>query len=151
MGAYGCIRMHIECIRMHTDISVYIEIYIDIYIYTYADGLSLITPSHPQGASERSFFDKSASGGFASVCMYIFIYINIYWLIYIYIYISNMHPYASVCIRMPPYALFTPPNANIQHTRSPKKSKNQKIDEFDFSIMRSGAQNRSEFNPMVPL
>ena len=46
---------------------------------------SIITPSHPQGASERSFFDKSASGGFASespsayvymyICMYIFIYI----------------------------------------------------------------------------
>ena len=50
------------------------NIYIHIYICTYADGLSLITPSHPQGASERSFFDKSASGGFASE-EYIYVYI----------------------------------------------------------------------------
>ena len=81
--------------------------------------------SHPRilrGASERSFFDKSASGGFASedvymyICMYIFLYIDIY---------------------------------NIQYTLSPKKSKNQKHDEFNFSIMRSGAQNRFKSNPLT--
>ena len=37
----------------------------------------------------------------------------------------RMHSYASVCTHMPPYALFTLPNANIQHTLSPKKSKSQ--------------------------
>ena len=66
-------------------------------------------------------------------------------------YAFNMHPYASVCTHMPPYALFTPPNANIQHTLSPKKSKNQKIDEFYFSIMRSGAQNRCKSNPLYQI
>ena len=98
MEAYGCIRMHTDAYWMHTDaygyINIYINRYIRIYIYTYADGLSLITPSHPQGASERSSFDKSASGGFASevyilICIYIkiYIYIYIYILIYIYIHI----------------------------------------------------------------
>ena len=58
----------------------------------------------------------------------------------------RMHPYASICTRMHPYALFTLPNANIQHTLSPKKSKSQKHFEFYFSIMPSGAHNQSEFN-----
>ena len=67
MEAYGCIRMYTDAYGCILDaygyINIYINIYIHIYIYTYADGLSLITPSHPQGASERSFFDKSASRG----------------------------------------------------------------------------------------
>ena len=33
-----------------------------IYIYTYADVLSLITPSHPQVASERSFLTNQPQG-----------------------------------------------------------------------------------------
>ena len=45
------------------------DTYIHIYIYTYAVGLSLITSSQPQGASERSFFDKSALGGYVYIGM----------------------------------------------------------------------------------
>ena len=63
--------------------------------------------------------------------------------------------YASVCIQyafvythMLPYALLTLPNANLQHTLSPKKSNNQKVVEIDFRVMRSGAQNRSKSNPL---
>ena len=61
-------------------------------------------------------------------------------------YASNMHPYASVCTHMHPNALFTPPSASIQDHRKSQKIK--KIHEFDFSIMCSGAQNRSESNPL---
>ena len=61
-----------------------------------------------------------------------------------------MHP---ICIRMHPYAskhhIYTP-NGNIQDTFSPEKSTSQQIYEFDFSIMRSGAQNRPEANPLNP-
>ena len=62
-----------------------------------------------------------------------------------------MHPYAPVCTHMPLYVLFTPPNANIQHMLSPKKSKSQDIIEIDFSIMRSGAQSQSESNVLSNL
>ena len=106
--------------------------YRNIYIYTYADGLSLITPSHPQGASERSFLTNQPQGASLareSICICIYVYMYVY--IYIY------------C-----YALFTPSLRLVLHTLSPKKSKSQKIDEFDFSIMCSGAQNRSKSNPL---
>ena len=55
-----------------------------------ADGLSLITPSQPPGALH--------------IHPYEFRYIR----------------HASVCTRMPPYASFTPPIANVQHTFSEK-------------------------------
>ena len=38
---------------------------------------------------------------------------------------------------------------DIFNTLSPKKSKSQKIDEFDFCIMCSEPQNRSESNPLT--
>ena len=66
-------------------------------------------------------------------------------------YAFNMHPYASVCTHTPPYVLFTPPNANIQHTLSPKKSKSLKIDKNNNSQMCSGAQNRSKSNPLTQI
>ena len=63
----------------------------------------------------------------------------------------RMHPYASICTRMHPYALFTLPNANIQHTFSPKKSKSQKLYKNHNSQMCSGAQNRSKSNPLTQI
>ena len=57
------------------------------------------------------------------------------------------HGIVSVCIRMHPYAsirLIYEPNGNVQHKFSPKDSNSQEIVEIDFSIMRSGAYNRSK-------
>ena len=62
--------------------------YMYICIYIYADGLSLITPSHPQGALRMRGCDERES---ICICiyvyMYVYIFIYIYILIYTYIYI----------------------------------------------------------------
>ena len=40
---------------------------------------------------------------------------------------------------------------DIQHTFSPKNKKLKKNDEFDFSIMCSGTQNRFKSNPSTQI
>ena len=61
----------------------------------------------------------------------------------------RMHPYASVCTHTPYLRLVTPCLRLVQHTLSLKKSKSQKIDKNHNSQMCSGAQNRSESNPLT--
>ena len=206
----------------------YASVCIHTYIYTYIHMQMDSRSSHPRilrGRASEVFVDKSASGGFASECVYMYICMYIFIYILIYPYASVCIQYASVCIRMHPYAsirlfyaserqysthafaekvkqsqnrwilLFynairsakpipiQPINPNLINklkitsvqrggngnlpSYSPQegriarqfnwyiysidfqeKSKSQRIDEFDISIMRSGAQNRFKSNPI---
>ena len=67
-------------------------------------------------------------------------------------YASNMHPYASVFIRMHPYAsirlIYASERQYSTHAFAEKVKMYNKIVGVDFSIMRSGAQNRSESSPL---
>ena len=63
---------------------------------------------------------------------------------------SHMHPYAFIYIRhasVAPYASFKLPNANVQHTTSPKAPKSTNNKNYKIVTAMGNVKN-PEFNPI---
>ena len=97
--------------------------------------LGPVTGPYMRGCDERELI---------CICIYVYMYVYIY--ICIYLLISNMHLYAPICLHTP----YLRPRTPILNTRVRRKN-SKKNDEFDFSIMGSGAQNRFKFNPLYQI